>query len=155
MWCRVWQSMHKILNFSVLFCCLEGFSLIWRRHHYQEMASNLTYARHSWSLSSEGSLAWHTNCDTWQSFIWSSPRTRDTHTCCRLSDSGAATTCFNRSVPTRGIEPRPPACQANNLPLHHRCNGLLKLLEPSLHKVGVQDLDKSFPSSTKCDPYSP
>ena len=29
----------------------------------------LTYARHSWPLSSEGSLAWHTYCDTGHPFI--------------------------------------------------------------------------------------
>ena len=29
----------------------------------------LTYARHSWPLSSEGSLACHTYCDTWHPFI--------------------------------------------------------------------------------------
>ena len=29
----------------------------------------LTYARHSWPLSSEGSLACHTYCDTGRSFI--------------------------------------------------------------------------------------
>ena len=37
-----------------------------------------TYARHSWPLSSEGSLACPTYCDTGHPFI----RTRDTHTCC-------------------------------------------------------------------------
>ena len=37
-----------------------------------------TYARHSWPLRSEGSLACPTYCDTGHPFI----RTRDTHTCC-------------------------------------------------------------------------
>ena len=41
----------------------------------------LTYARHLWPLSSEVFfLACHTYCDTWHPFIWSSPKTRDTHT---------------------------------------------------------------------------
>ena len=40
----------------------------------------LTYARHLLPLSSEGSLACHTFCDTGHPFIWSSPRTSDTHT---------------------------------------------------------------------------
>ena len=55
----------------------------------------LTYARHSWQLSSEGSLACHTYCDTGHPFIWSSPRIRDTHTYCRVFGSRAVTTCFN------------------------------------------------------------
>ena len=47
---------------------LENFSLIWRRHHYWWRAAN-SYARHSWPLSSEGSLACHTYCDTGHPFI--------------------------------------------------------------------------------------
>ena len=38
----------------------EIFSLILRRHHCWWRAANLTYAQHSWPLSSEGSLACHT-----------------------------------------------------------------------------------------------
>ena len=41
---------------------LEKFSPIWRRHI-------LTYARHSWPLSSEDSLMYHTYCDTGHPFI--------------------------------------------------------------------------------------
>ena len=52
----------------------------------------LTHARYSWPLNSEGSLAWHTYCDTGHPFKWSSPRTRNTHTYCRAFSSGAA--CF-------------------------------------------------------------
>ena len=48
----------------------------------------LTYARHLWPLNSEDSLACHMYCDM------SSPRTRDTHTCCQTLGSGAVTTCF-------------------------------------------------------------
>ena len=51
----------------------------------------LTYARHSWPLSSEGSLAWHTYCDTGLPFIMV---ISDTHTYCRAFGSGAVTTCF-------------------------------------------------------------
>ena len=51
-----------------------------------------TCTQHSWPLSSEGSLAYHTYCDI--SLEWSSPKTRDTHTCCRAFGSGAVTTCF-------------------------------------------------------------
>ena len=54
----------------------------------------LTYAWHSWPLSSEGSLACHTYCDTGHPFIRSSPKARDTHTFCRAFSSGVVTTCF-------------------------------------------------------------
>ena len=40
----------------------------------------LTYAWHLWLLSSEGSLAYDTYCDTEHPFIIASPRIRDTHT---------------------------------------------------------------------------
>ena len=36
---------------------LENFSLMWRRHHYRWRTVFLTYARHSWPLSSKSSLA--------------------------------------------------------------------------------------------------
>ena len=50
---------------------LENFSLIWRRHHYiaGEVLQSLTYAQRSWPLSSEGSLACQTYCDTGHPFI--------------------------------------------------------------------------------------
>ena len=50
-----------------IFIPLENFSLIWRRPG--EEMQILTYARHLWSLSSEGSLACHTYCDTEHPFI--------------------------------------------------------------------------------------
>ena len=60
----------------VLFICLlevlvllENFWLTWRRHYYRWRAAILTYARHSWPLSSEGSLACQTYCDTGYLFI--------------------------------------------------------------------------------------
>ena len=55
----------------------------------------LIYTRHSWPFSIEGSLTYHIYCDTWHPFVWSSPRTRDTHTCCRAFKIGAITTFFN------------------------------------------------------------
>ena len=48
---------------------LENFSLIWRRHHCRWRAEILTYLRHSWPLSSEGSLTCHTHWDTGLPFI--------------------------------------------------------------------------------------
>ena len=65
------------MNFAlfILFVCLVfyvplgNFSLRWRRYHCRWTAFFLTYTRHSRQLSSEGSLACHTYCDTWHPFI--------------------------------------------------------------------------------------
>ena len=48
-----------------------------------------------WSLSNEGSLAYHTNCDT-------DIRICDIHTCCWAIDNGAVTTyaCYSRESNT-------------------------------------------------------
>ena len=51
----------------------------------------LTHARHLCSLSSEGSLAYHTYCDNGHPFIMA----RNTHTYCRALGCEAVTTCFN------------------------------------------------------------
>ena len=57
-----------------LFVCLEFFvtlenvSLIWRRHHYRWRAANFDLCS-VWPLSSKGSLACDTFCDTGHSFI--------------------------------------------------------------------------------------
>ena len=49
--------------FVCLFVCLN-VQLIWRRHHITgEEPQILTFAQHSWPLSSEGSLACHTSYD--------------------------------------------------------------------------------------------
>ena len=80
----------------------------------------LIYARHSWPLSSEGSLACHTYhyMYTGHPFIWLSPRTRDTHTYYRAFSSGAVTTSFNDLGLSRlGFEhpTQPSACGVNAL----------------------------------------
>ena len=61
------DSLSALISPSNLFVCLgffiplEDFSLIWRRHHYRWKAANFfTYVRHSWPLSSEGSLMYNT-----------------------------------------------------------------------------------------------
>ena len=54
----------------------------------------MTYARHSWTLSSEGSLACHTYCDRGHPFITVISKDRDTQTYCRAFSSGTVTTCF-------------------------------------------------------------
>ena len=59
------QRFHSIIMFPhrcALGCLvfdvpLDNFSFIWRRYHYRWRDANLTYTRHSWPLSSEGSLA--------------------------------------------------------------------------------------------------
>ena len=48
-----------------IFAPLENLSLTWNR----QKAPILSYTRHSWQLSSEGSLACHTYCDTSHPFI--------------------------------------------------------------------------------------
>ena len=54
-----------------------------------------TYARHSWPLSSEGSLTCHTCCDTGHSFeMVIFDVSRDTRIYCREFSSGAVTTCL-------------------------------------------------------------
>ena len=62
--CKV--CLFVCLGFNVL---LENFSLIWRRLNCRWRAANLTYARHFWPLSSEGSSACHTYCDKGHPFI--------------------------------------------------------------------------------------
>ena len=71
-----------------------------------------TYTRHSWPLSSEGSLACHIHCDTGHP----PPRNRNTHTCCRAFGSGFVPNCFKELGRSRpGIEPLTPTCEANAL----------------------------------------
>ena len=57
----------------------------------------LTFAQHLWPFrfSSDGSIACYTYCDTGHTSKWSSPKTHDTHTYCRVFCGGAVTTCFN------------------------------------------------------------
>ena len=54
----------RILLLFVFFVSFKNFSLIWKRHHYRERLQILTYAWNFWPLSSEGSFACHTYCDT-------------------------------------------------------------------------------------------
>ena len=56
--------------FYFSFLCLEFFVLIEHFYSFGDVTMTyggpqmLTYARHVWLLSSKGSLAWHTYCDT-------------------------------------------------------------------------------------------
>ena len=72
----------------------------------------LTYAWHSWPLSNEDSLAYHTDIGLY----WSSPRTRETQTYCRAFGSGADSTCFyDLGLLQLGFE------HPSSNPLSHRC----------------------------------
>ena len=61
----------------------------------------LTYARHFWPLSSEGSLACYTCCDTGHPFMM--VISDDTQNYCRASSSGAVTTCLRLRTGAAGI----------------------------------------------------
>ena len=82
----------RMFNFDTSVWGLSSHPRIF--HSYGDVSTipvkgcKFTYARHSWPLSSEDSLASHTYCDTGH------PRTRDTHTYCLALSSGAVTTCF-------------------------------------------------------------
>ena len=101
------------LNYS-LFVCLFVWDLTthsrfvhtyWDVNIAGEGLQILTYARHAWSLRSEGSLT----CDICL------PNTRNNHTCCR-----AVTTCFNDLGLLRpGIEPRSPAYKASGVRINN------------------------------------
>ena len=98
-----WQSSSAPLLSSRQIVCLFGVLRPTREffHSYRDLNITgeglqiLTYARHSWPLSSEGYLACHTYCDTGHPFIKVISEDRDTHTYCRAFRSGAVTTCFH------------------------------------------------------------
>ena len=78
------------------------------------------YARYSWALSSKGSLPCHTYCDRGIRLQWSSPRTRDTQTFCRVFGSGTVTTCFlDLGVSRLGFD-HPTFRGERSHPLRHR-----------------------------------
>ena len=114
------------LDICLIFCWIlsSHLSIL---HSYEDVTiageelQILTFARHSWPWSSEGSLTSHNYCDRGLPFNWSSPRTCDTHTCCRAFGSWAVTICFyDLGLSRPGIKPRSPACEASALPLRHR-----------------------------------
>ena len=82
------------------------------------------FARHSWLLSIEGSLACQTYSDTGHPFIMViSSRTCDTHIFCRALSSGAVTTCFYdrlRSVTAWIWSPTFQLRGQRSKPLRHR-----------------------------------
>ena len=106
---REYACMRTYYTFicSRIFVQLQNFS-------YGEVTMNgeglqiLPFARHSWPLSSEGSISCLTYCDTGRS----SSRSRDTHTFCRAFISGAVH--FTTKV-YRGWDSntQPSACDEN------------------------------------------
>ena len=78
---RGMYSSNDLYSVEDLFVCLfvfeffvpfEYFLIIWRRHQFTSTGEGLqifTYTRHLWPLSKEGSLAFHTYCDTGHPFI--------------------------------------------------------------------------------------
>ena len=127
----------------------EFFSLIWIRHHCRWRAAHfLTYARHSWPLSSEGSLT----CHTYLPFIMViSENPWHSHRGSRVFGSGAVTTCF-QDLGLSGIEPRSPACEANALPLRHRSGYSKYIFCPKLHivKWSLNDAQVCITNFLKC-----
>ena len=109
------------LSLNKFVCLFGGFSSHSRIFHLYgdvtiagEGLQILTYARHSWPLSSEGSLACHTYCDTGHPFIM---------VICQdpLHFHLAVTTCFyDLGLSWPGIEPQSPARKAKAIPLRHR-----------------------------------
>ena len=98
---------HETVIFFIVFLSHSRiYLLIWRRHHDWERSINFDLysalmAIEYWGLNS---LACHTYTPTVTRAIrlkWSSPRTRDTHTCCRTFSSIAVTTCFKNLLLSR------------------------------------------------------
>ena len=76
----------------------------------------LTYARHSWPSSSEGSNTCHTYCDTGHSFIMV------------ISEDPWHSHLFPTKVcPDQGSNPNLPYARRDALPLSHRCGQLENL----------------------------
>ena len=105
---------HPTLEYF-LFVCLFGCVHPTRKiFTHIETSPFLTYARHSWPLSSEGSLACHTYCDTGHPLIM--VISEEHCTCCREFGSGAVTTCFYNYT-CRGLDTntQPSTCEENTL----------------------------------------
>ena len=78
---------------------------------------------------------------TWANYLlWSSPRTRDTNTCCWAFTSEAVTTFLNDfGLTWSGIEPLTLACETNALPLcHYEMSHVCALAGWALRSFGVK-----------------
>ena len=85
----IWFLLWSFSSHSKIFALTEDVTIT------SEGLKIFTFARHSWPLSSGGSLACHTFCDTGHPFIMViSEDPWHTHTYYRAFGSGAITTCF-------------------------------------------------------------
>ena len=85
---HVYLETH-LTNLCLCVCGSWSFSKIF--HSY----GVVTYTEHLWPLSTDGSLACHTYCDTGYPFTLVIMRTRASHSCYWAFSSGAVTACFN------------------------------------------------------------
>ena len=101
-WCLKSIMVNQICNVFVclsFFIPLKNFSLIWIRLHYRWRAIRHSYCFEPYYRSTLMAI------EQWRFFsmlhlhgisvIWSSPRTRDTHTYWWAFSSGAVNTCFD------------------------------------------------------------
>ena len=117
---------HSCLNPLCLFVWLVSgvfrptgeFSLFGDITIADERLQILTYVRPLIVIEQRGFFNVPRLMDKGQPFKWSSPRTRNTYTCCRAVSSGAVTTCFNDLGLFRSL-----ACRAN-APAFSHCGGL-------------------------------
>ena len=94
----------------------EFFTHMETWHHYQWSAANLELPI---AMSTEGSLPYNTYCDI--HLLWSSPKTHDTHTCCRKFGNGAVATYFYGLVyRDRWLNPDHPHTRRILYQLSHR-----------------------------------
>ena len=109
-----YMYMHYLCLF--VFWSLSSHSKIFHSYGDVSIAGEglqiLIYARHSWLLGSEGSLACHTYCDTGHSFIMVISEDPWPRSCYRAFSSGAVTTYFYDIGLSIAAENRP-----SNLPL--------------------------------------
>ena len=113
----------------------------------------LVYTQHSWPLSSEGSLARHTYCDTGHLFMWSSLHEDPQYS--HLLPNNWQWSChylFSMTyLSRRRIEPWSPSCEANavqNEPLMCLPRILSLIFIHILHIL----FSSSFPSKEKSPP---
>ena len=94
------KSRYELTELEFLFVCLfvcgllshSRIFLTWRHHHYRWRAANFDLC--SWPLSSEGSFACHTYCDTGHPFIMIISEDL-CHWHAMPINSGGVTTCLN------------------------------------------------------------
>ena len=113
-----------LVNIILVFILFVGIFLSHSRifHSYGDVTNAgewlqiLIYARHSWSLSSEGSLACHTYCDTGHSFIMViSEDPWHSHLLPSVKQWSCHYLCLRLRSVSRDLNTQPSACEANAL----------------------------------------